>query len=59
MLKFEIFYGNSYEEALGKPGVLVDYPQYLQYLKNYAYVIVSQDDEEIFATAEDEYFGVV
>ena len=55
MPKFEIFYGNSYKEALGNPGVLVTYEQYLGYLECYSFVIVAQDDEEIFDEAQYEY----
>ena len=54
-MKFEIFYGNSYKEALSQEGVLVTYEQYLEYLSRYDYVIVAQDDEEIFEEAKLEY----
>lgn len=54
-MKFEIFYGNSYKEALSQEGVLVTYEQYLEYLSRYEYVIVAQDDEEIFEEAKLEY----
>lgn len=54
-MKFEIFYGNSYKEALSQEGVLVTYEQYLEYLSHYEYVIVAQDDEEIFEEAKLEY----
>ena len=54
-MKFEIFYGNSYKEALSQEGVLVTYEQYLEYLSRYEYVIVAQDDEEIFEEAKIEY----
>ena len=54
-MKFEIFYGNSYKEALSQEGVLVTYEQYLEYLSRYEYVIAAQDDEEIFEEARIEY----
>ena len=55
-MKFEIFYGNSYKEALSQEGALVTYKEYLEYLQSYSFVIVAQDDEEIFEEAKCEYY---